>query len=69
MPHIGTKTLLLVLSYVAKVAGFLSALHIVPFVAPETGVVIILGASILKDTVNRVGNLLDDGKENQSFKA
>ena len=48
MPHIGTKTLLLVLSYVAKVAGFLSALHIVPFVAPETGVVIVPGASILR---------------------
>lgn len=57
------------LSYVGKLAGFISALNVIPFVDPAVGVVIFAAASILKDTVNRVGDLLDDGKANQSFKA
>jgi hypothetical protein len=32
-------------------------------------VVIFAAASLLKDTVNRIGDLLDDGKVNQSFKS
>ncbi|MDA0765896.1 MAG: hypothetical protein O3A87_09360 [Verrucomicrobia bacterium] len=57
------------LSYVGKLAGFISALNVIPFVDPAVGVVIFAAASILKDTVNRIGDLLDDGKANQSFKS
>jgi hypothetical protein len=56
------------LSYVGKLAGFVSALNVIPFVDPELGVLIFAAASILKDSVNRIGDLLDDGKPNQSFK-
>jgi hypothetical protein len=57
-----------ILSYVAKALGFVSALNVIPFVSPEIGVMIFFGASLLKDTVNRIGDFLDDGKENNSFK-
>jgi len=56
------------LSYVGKLAGFISALNAIPFVDPGVGVVIFAAASILKDTINRIGDLLDDGQANQSFK-
>lgn len=57
------------LSFAGKLAGFVSALNVIPFVDPKLGVVIFAAASILKDTVNRIGDLLDDGKPNQSFKS
>ena len=57
------------LTYVGKLAGFVAALDTLPFVDPTVGVVIFAAASLLKDTVNRIGDLLDDGKVNQSFKA
>ena len=56
------------LSYVGKLAGFVSALNVIPFVDPQTGVIIFAAASLLKDSVNRIGDLLDDGKPNQSFR-
>ncbi len=56
------------LSYVGKLAGFVSALNVIPFVDPKLGVLIFAAASLLKDSVNRIGDLLDDGKPNQSFK-
>lgn len=56
------------LSYLGKLAGFVAALDSLPFVDPAFGVVIFAAASLLKDTVNRIGDLLDDGKMNQSFK-
>lgn len=31
--------------------------------------IIFAAASLLKDVVNRVGDLIDDGRQNQSFKA
>jgi len=46
-----------------------SALNVIPFVDPQTGVIIFAAASLLKDSVNRIGDLLDDGKPNQSFKS
>ena len=55
-------------SYAGKLAGFVSALNVIPFVDPTVGVVVFAAASILKDTVNRIGDLLDDGKPNVSFK-
>jgi hypothetical protein len=56
------------LSYVGKLAGFVSALNVIPFVDPELGVLIFAAASLIKDSVNRIGDLIDDGKPNQSFK-
>lgn len=57
-----------ILSYVGKLAGFVAALNAIPFVDPAMGAVIFAAASLLKDTVNRIGDLADDGKANQSFK-
>jgi hypothetical protein len=56
------------ISLVGKLAGFVSALNVIPFVDPKLGVLIFAAASILKDSANRIGDLLDDGKPNQSFK-
>ena len=57
------------LSLAGKVAGFVTALSVIPFVDPKLGVLIFAAASLLKDTVNRIGDLVDDGQPNQSFKA
>jgi hypothetical protein len=57
------------LSFVGKLAGIVSALQVIPFVDPAVGVIIFAAASLLKDTVNRIGDLLDDGRPNQSFKS
>ena len=38
-------------------------------IEPAVGAVIFAAASILKDTVNRIGDLADDGKVNQSFRS
>lgn len=56
-----------ILSYLGKIAGFVSALDAIPFVDPKLGVVVFAAASILKDTVNRIGDLVDYGKPNNSF--
>jgi len=56
-----------ILSYVGKLAGFIAALNTIPFVEPGLGAVIFAAASILKDTVNRPGDLADDVTANQSF--
>lgn len=61
------QTTLKVLSYVAKAAGLVISLNTLPFVSPSTGVIIFFVASLLKDTVNRLGDFLDDGKTNNSF--
>ncbi len=58
----GMSNILLVLSYVAKAAGFVATLNAVPYVAPSTGVIIFFVASLLKDTVDRIGDFLDNGK-------
>ncbi len=55
------------LSLAGKLAGFVSALNVIPFVDPAVGVVIFAAASLLKDSVNRIGDLLDDGLPNKSF--
>ena len=56
------SNILLILSYIAKAAGFVTALNAVPFVSPSAGVIIFFIASVLKDTVDRVGDFLDSGK-------
>ena len=55
------------LTYVGKLAGFVSALNVIPFVDPAVGVLVFAAASLLKDTVNRIGDLVDDGLPNKSF--
>jgi hypothetical protein len=57
------------ISLVGKLAGFVSALNVIPFVDPKLGVLIFAAASILKDSANRIGDLIDDGQPNQSFKS
>ena len=56
------------LTYVGELAGFVSALNVIPFVDPAIGVLVFAAASLLKDTVNRIGDLVDDGLPNKSFK-
>jgi len=56
------------LSLVGKIAG-VGLLLAAPFENHAIGLYVFAGASILKDLVNRVGDLLDDGKVNQSFKS
>ena len=56
------------LSLAGKGLGILSGFGAIPFISPEKGVLIFAGASILKDVVNRIGDLVDDGKQNDSFK-
>jgi hypothetical protein len=51
------------------VAGFVTALGSIPFVDPAVGVLVFAAASLLKDMVNRIGELMNDGQPNQSFKA
>jgi len=55
------------LSHVGEIAGFVSTLNVIPFVDPKTGVIIFAAMSLLKDSVNHISDLLDDGKPNQSF--
>ena len=57
MPNI-----LLILSYIAKAAGFIATLNAIPGLSPAKGVVIFFIASLVKDTVNRIGDFLDGGK-------
>lgn len=56
------------LALAGKSLGILCGFGAIPFISPEKGVLIFAGASILKDVVNRVGDLIDDGKVNESFK-
>ena len=56
------------LSFAGMVAGLVCAFNVIPFVAPTVGVIMFAAASILKDAVNRISDLLDDGKPNASFK-
>lgn len=57
------------LTLAGKVVGFVAAFNAVPFIDPKYGVVIFAGASLAKDVITRVGDLLDDGVENKSFNA
>jgi hypothetical protein len=57
------------LSFARKIAGLVSALNVIPFLDPKVGVIVFAAASLLKDAVNRIGDLLDDCKPNASFKS
>jgi hypothetical protein len=54
--------LLLVLSFIAKAAGFVATLNAIPGIPPSEGVIIFFIASLVKDSVNRIGDFLDHGK-------
>jgi hypothetical protein len=56
------SNLLLVLSFIAKATGFIGTLNAIPGVSPAEGIIIFFTASLVKDTVNRIGDFLDYGK-------
>ncbi len=56
-----------IVSWIGKLSGLVTALEVIPFVDPKLGVIIFAAASLLKDTANRIGDLMDDGKPNRSF--
>jgi len=61
-----------VISIVGKLAGLIAGGAAYADKIPEkyaaVGILVFGISSVLKDAVNRVGDLLDDGKENNSFK-
>lgn len=68
------KTLLLWLAFLVKIASLITGLaaipqlHLLPAEWMAYATIAFAAASILKDTANRIGDLLDDGKLNGSFK-
>jgi len=56
-----------ILSFLGKATGL--ALTVAgPFSGTPVGLTVFAAASFLKDAVNRIGDLADDGKPNDSFK-
>ena len=51
------------LSLAGKVAGFVTALGSIPFLDPKLGVLIFAAASLLKDSVNRIGERRSSERE------
>lgn len=60
------QTFLKVLSYLGKGLGFAVALDWTS-ISPSIGPIIFFASSLAKDTINRIGDFLDDGQVNQSF--
>ena len=56
-----------ILSFIGKAAG-LTLTIAAPFGSTAHGLIVFAAASFLKDAVNHFGDLLDDGKPNDSFK-
>ena len=56
-----------ILSFIGKATG-LALTFAGPFSGTPVGITIFAAASLLKDAVNRLGDLADDGKPNDSFK-
>lgn len=56
-----------VLTTAGKVLGFLTGLGAIPLVPPQTGLLIFAGASTLKEVVKFIGDLIDNGKKDDSF--
>ena len=57
-----------VLSWVGKAVGLAASIDLTPM-HPKYGPILFFAASLLKDTLNRVGDFLDDGKANGSWKS
>lgn len=55
------------LTAIGKALGFITGLGAIPFVPPHTGILIFAGASTLKEVVKFAGDLLDNGKKDDSF--
>jgi hypothetical protein len=62
-----TTKSLRILSFVGKATG-LALTFAGPFSGTPVGLTVFAAASLLKDAVNRIGDLADDGKPNGSFK-
>lgn len=56
-----------ILSLIGKGVGLVLTIA-APFGTTAHGMIVFAAASILKDVVNRVGDMVDDGKPNDSFK-
>lgn len=54
-----------ILSYVGKAVGLVASVDLTP-INPTWGPIIFFTASLVKDTINRVTDFLDDGKVNNS---
>lgn len=61
--------ILLALTLIAKLAGFVGMLGVIPGISFVGGASIVAGASIVKDLVNRIGDFIDNGKADGSFKS
>lgn len=63
--------ILKVITWTAKAASVMTGLaaymHYIPEQFKDVAIITFAAASLLKDTVNRIGDLVDDGKENNSF--
>lgn len=57
-----------VLTTSGKILGFITGLGAIPFVPPQTGILIFAGASTFKEVIKFIGDLVDDGQKNDSFK-
>lgn len=55
-----------ILALVTKATGLVLTVA-GPFSGTPTGLVVFAAASLLKDAVNRFGDIFDDGKANNSF--
>jgi hypothetical protein len=55
------------LTTAGKVLGFLTGLGAIPLIPPQVGLLIFAGASTLKEVVKFAGDLLDNGKKDDSF--
>jgi hypothetical protein len=55
-----------ILSWVGKAVGLAASVDLTPM-HPKYGPIVFFAASLLKDTINRLGDFLDDGKANGSF--
>ena len=58
-----------VLTTSGKILGFITGLGAIPFVPPQTGILIFAGASTFKEVIKFIGDLVDDGQKNDSFKS
>jgi hypothetical protein len=57
-----------VLTFIGKAVGIAGAFNTIPGLSLEKSVIVFFVASLVKDVVNRIGDFLDDGKSNDSFK-
>jgi hypothetical protein len=55
------------IAWLCKAIGIVSALNTIPFIDPTRGLIIFAVASLFKDFLIGLGDILDDGKINKSF--